>query len=201
MPAALPQGRRRQQFVSLQQVSGLAGAGHAVTWGHVSCHHVLILSGGENPSLSLLAGVYCQCQHRNLCCKTAQALHEAKFAETRPSRPQSWAAHPADRTGQVLQKGDGGRDLLWCTATASLGSHRSAVQKQSPGISDITHSSCRNQADSKCLTMESLPYGFPLPPCNARSFCSGPMVPVCNWMGHGNLGKGMVKQILVPVTY
>lgn len=140
VPAALPQGRHRQQFVSSQRLVGLAGAGHAVTRGRVPCLRVLILQGGRKP-IAFTAGWYVlpvlgwDVRDGNLCCKTAQVVHEAKFAETRPSknpcRPQSWAAHPTHRTGQALWKGDGGRDLLWCTATASLGSHRLGVQKQS----------------------------------------------------------------------
>lgn len=94
------------------------------TRGCALCRHVLILPAAFTAGWCALLVPGVMRGDRNLCCETAQALQEAKFAETRPRRPlcrpQSWAAHPADRTGRVLQKGDGGRDPLGRTATVSL---------------------------------------------------------------------------------
>lgn len=185
VPAAFLQSRHRQQFVPSQQIMALAEAGSAVTWGCVLCHHMLILQGGENLLLSLLAGAHYWCQKRiwgmGMCAlEQPWRFMKQDFLKAEPDDPCA-APSTGMPTLPTRPNASRGTELLWCTAAASLGSHRLAAQKVSPGTPGIKHSLCWNQADSKCLAMEkSL---FPLPLCDAISVCSELVVPVCSWMG------------------
>lgn len=205
MPAAFLQGRHRQQFVPSQQIVALAEARSAVTWGCVLCHHTLIVQGGRKPAAFgagwgtiLVPGQ--DMRDGNLCCKTAQVINETKFAETRVRQslccPQSWDAHPANQIKCFMREWERPA-LVHCYSfpwLAQAGCTESVTRYPwCKAFSVLKSSRLKTPGSGKIVCSLFLP-------CNALSVCSEQMVQVCNWMGQGSLGEGMVKQILLPVT-